>query len=136
MSLSENRKKLLQYSLAQIELCIEQESFGRALAHFCVVFKLQPTAKDELKETFLLAVSKHTAYLETKERWSELFDCYEELLKVYYSCEELHHSLGSLLFRYRNKKSGGLSCEMCCNTFKVHTELVGALNRCKKWDYY
>lgn len=58
--MSENRKKLLQYSLAQIELCIEQESFGRALAHFCVVFKLQPTAKDELKETFLLAVSEST----------------------------------------------------------------------------
>lgn len=109
MSLSGNRKKLLQYSLAQIEDCIRNEEFGRALAHFCVVFKLQPSAKDELKEAFLLAVGKHTAYLESRERWKELFDCYEELLKAYYTCEELHHSLGSLLFRHGHVKEAASS---------------------------
>ncbi|KAM7290990.1 protein arginine N-methyltransferase 9 [Ixodes scapularis] len=109
MSLSGNRKKLLQYSLAQIEDCIRNEEFGRALAHFCVVFKLQPTAKDELKEAFLLAVGKHTAYLESREKWKELFDCYEELLKAYYTCEELHHSLGSLLFRHGHVKEAASS---------------------------
>ncbi|CAN7995739.1 unnamed protein product [Ixodes hexagonus] len=109
MSLSGNRKKLLQYSLAQIEDCIQNEAFGRALAHFCVVFKLQPTAKNELKEAFLLAVGKHTSYLESREKWTELFDCYEELLKAYYTCEELHHSLGSLLFRHGHVKEAASS---------------------------
>ncbi|EEC01077.1 hypothetical protein IscW_ISCW015821 [Ixodes scapularis] len=74
MSLSGNRKKLLQYSLAQIEDCIRNEEFGRALAHFCVVFKLQPTAKDELKEAFLLAVVKDTLKLQECDLVSEESD--------------------------------------------------------------
>lgn len=109
MSLSENRKKMFQYSLSQIETCIENGTFGRALAHFCVVFKLQPSTKSDLKEPFLLAVGKHTEKLEAEERWTELFDCYEELLKAYYSCEELHHSLGALLLRHGHVKAAACS---------------------------
>lgn len=100
---------MLQYSLSQIESCIENGTFGRALAHFCVVFKLQPSTKNDLKEAFLLAVGKHTEKLEAEERWSELFDCYEELLKAYYSCEELHHSLGALLLRHGHIKAAACS---------------------------
>ncbi|XP_065309522.1 protein arginine N-methyltransferase 9-like isoform X2 [Dermacentor albipictus] len=109
MSLSESRKKMFQYSLSQIETCIENGTFGRALAHFCVVFKLQPSTKNDLKEAFLLAVGKHTDKLEAEERWTELFDCYEELLKAYYSCEELHHSLGALLLRHGHIKAAACS---------------------------
>lgn len=109
MSLLENRKKMLRYSLTQIEECIENGRFGRALAHFCVVFKIQPSAKSDMKELFLLAVGKHTEQLEAEERWKELFDCYEELLKAYYSCEELHHSLGRLLFRHGHVKEAASS---------------------------
>nr|XP_037286196.1 protein arginine N-methyltransferase 9-like [Rhipicephalus microplus] len=109
MSLSENRKKMFQYSLSQIETCIESGTFGRALAHFCVVFKLQPSTKNDLKEAFLLAVGKHTEKLEAEQRWTELFDCYEELLKAYYSCEELHHSLGALLLRHGHIKAAACS---------------------------
>lgn len=58
MSLLESRKKMLRYSLAQIEECIENGRFGRALAHFCVVFKIQPSAKSDMKELFLLAVGE------------------------------------------------------------------------------
>lgn len=100
---------MLRYSLAQIEECIENGRFGRALAHFCVVFKIQPSAKNDMKELFLLAVGKHTEQLEAEERWKELFDCYEELLKAYYSCEELHHSLGGLLFRHGHVKEAASS---------------------------
>lgn len=100
---------MLRYSLAQIEECIENGRFGRALAHFCVVFKIQPSAKSDMKELFLLAVGKHTEQLEAEERWKELFDCYEELLKAYYSCEELHHSLGRLLFRHGHVKEAASS---------------------------
>lgn len=102
---------MLQYSLGQIEVCVENEKFGRALAHFCVVFKLQPSTKNDLKEAFLLAVGKHTEKLETEQRWTELFDCYEELLKAYYSCEELHHSLGALLLRHGHIKEAACSIQ-------------------------
>ncbi|KAH8041601.1 hypothetical protein HPB51_017046 [Rhipicephalus microplus] len=127
MSLSENRKKMFQYSLSQIETCIESGTFGRALAHFCVVFKLQPSTKNDLKEAFLLAVGKHTEKLEAEQRWTELFDCYEELLKAYYSCEELHHSLGALLLSLFALSAGAekvyscevspTSCEVAHNVF-------------------
>lgn len=100
---------MFQYSLSQIGTCIENGTFGRALAHFCVVFKLQPSTKNDLKEAFLLAVGKHTDKLEAEERWTELFDCYEELLKAYYSCEELHHSLGALLLRHGHIKAAACS---------------------------
>ncbi|XP_077518992.1 protein arginine N-methyltransferase 9-like isoform X2 [Amblyomma americanum] len=54
---------------------------------------------------------KHTEKLETEQRWTELFDCYEELLKAYDSCEELHHSLGALLLRHGHVKEAACSIQ-------------------------
>ncbi|XP_064482316.1 protein arginine N-methyltransferase 9-like [Ornithodoros turicata] len=94
-----NRDRLLEYSLQQITTCLRSEEYARSLAHFCVAFNLDPTLKRRMKDEFLLAAAKHTAYLESKQAWKELFDCYQELLNANDECEELHHWLGTLLFR-------------------------------------
>lgn len=91
--------QLLQRSQERANYCLKQREYGRALAHMLIIFKINPDLKDEMKSNFIVAVEKHSKYLEHHEKWDDLFHCYKQALEIFPECETIHHDLGAYLFK-------------------------------------
>lgn len=75
-------------------------NFGRAFAHYLVALKLKPEWKNELKSQFSTVLCTWGEELESKQRYNDLFKCYEQAVEIFPEHEEVLGNLGAHLFRY------------------------------------
>ncbi|XP_075212971.1 protein arginine N-methyltransferase 9-like [Lycorma delicatula] len=86
-------------SKRQARRYFEKENFGRSFAHILLALKLCPHWKEELKVVFTAALCNWGEELESKERYYDLFNCYEQALEIFPENEEVLSNLGAHLFR-------------------------------------
>ncbi|XP_014249310.1 protein arginine N-methyltransferase 9-like [Cimex lectularius] len=72
---------------------------GRSFAHFLVALKLKPEWKQQFKTDFLAVLYKFGLYLQSEERFEDLFACYEEAIETYPGEKEILTNLGGHLIR-------------------------------------
>ncbi|XP_047120096.1 protein arginine N-methyltransferase 9-like isoform X1 [Schistocerca piceifrons] len=91
-------------SRQQAELYFQKQNFGRAFAHFLVALKLNPQWKPELKEQFSLCLCSWGNILESQNRYTDLFNCYEQALEVFGDNDAVLNNLGAHLYRSNHLK--------------------------------
>ncbi|XP_049788767.1 protein arginine N-methyltransferase 9-like isoform X3 [Schistocerca nitens] len=91
-------------SRQQAELYFQKQNFGRAFAHFLVALKLNPQWKPELKEQFSLCLCSWGNILESQNRYTDLFNCYEQALEIFGDNDAVLNNLGAHLYRSNHLK--------------------------------
>ncbi|XP_063316163.1 protein arginine N-methyltransferase 9 isoform X1 [Pelobates fuscus] len=93
------RRELVARSVHSAQLCLEEQDYGTAYAHFLLVLSLAPELKDDFKETFQYTLLKWAEELYAINRSQDLFNCYEQALELFPSDDVICNSMGEQLFR-------------------------------------
>ncbi|KAG8453962.1 hypothetical protein GDO86_000549 [Hymenochirus boettgeri] len=103
-----SKRRLISRSLRSAELCLQQQDYGTAYAHFLLVLSLAPDKMDALKETFQYSLFKWAEELYVLNRSQDLFNCYEQALELFPSDGVICNSMGEHLFRlgFRDEAAG------------------------------
>ncbi|XP_050416790.2 protein arginine N-methyltransferase 9 [Patella vulgata] len=92
-------KFIVETSLKSANTCLLNRNYGRAFAHYLLVFKLDSSFKNKLKKDFTYVMREWTEELETQNRIEDLFKCYEQACDVFPECETALNNIGAQLFR-------------------------------------
>lgn len=77
----------------------EEGQYGRAFAHFSLALTLEPALKADLRDVYLACLYTWCDKLESEEKLSELFVCYEQAISSYGDSVDVHFSLANQLNR-------------------------------------
>uniref|UniRef100_A0A8C5P707 Protein arginine N-methyltransferase 9 n=1 Tax=Leptobrachium leishanense TaxID=445787 RepID=A0A8C5P707_9ANUR len=102
------RRELVARSLQSAQLCLEEQDYGTAYAHFLLVLSLAPEVKGRYKETFQYTLFKWSEELYAINRSQDLFNCYEQALELFPFDDVICNSMGEQLFRlgFRDEAAG------------------------------
>ncbi|KAM8939889.1 protein arginine N-methyltransferase 9 [Pelodytes ibericus] len=96
---SAGRRELISSSVHSAQLCLEEQDYGTAYAHFLLVLSLAPELKEDFKETFQYTLLKWAEELYAINRSQDLFNCYEQALELFPRDDVICNSMGEQLFR-------------------------------------
>ncbi|KAK6635991.1 hypothetical protein RUM43_009643 [Polyplax serrata] len=92
---------------------VKVNNFGRAFSHYLVSLKLKPDWKPILKNEFSTALCKFGIALEETGRFKDLFQCYEQAIKVFPNNEIILNNLGSHLLKCEFLKEAAHYFQQC-----------------------
>lgn len=87
--------KILADSLLKAKKYHEEKNYGRAFAHYLVVFQLlQPEARKSYQKEFIDILYLWGSILHRREKYEDVFRCYNLALTYFPACVDILNNLG------------------------------------------
>ncbi|XP_018898444.2 LOW QUALITY PROTEIN: protein arginine N-methyltransferase 9 [Bemisia tabaci] len=118
----------------------EEGQYGRAFAHFSLALTLEPALKADLRDIYLACLYTWCDKLESEEKLSELFVCYEQAISSYGDSVDVHFSLANQLNRLGHIKEAAKFYKKCLvldsNHIPSFHNLAGVYNKLvERWHF-